>query len=93
MIDSIRKSSMLRLGALLVLLYAFLVGITVLSGAVKSLGSGVISPEVMASVSNPFVGLILGVLATTLVQSSSVTTSLVVGLVGGGMLSVEMATP
>ena len=52
-----------------------------------------ISPEVMASVSNPFVGLILGVLATTLVQSSSVTTSLVVGLVGGGMLSVEMATP
>ena len=93
MIDSIRKSSMLRLGALLVLLYAFLVGITVLSGAVKSLGSGVISPEVMASVSNPFVGLILGVLATTLVQSSSVTTSLVVGLVGGGMLSVEMAIP
>ena len=93
MSESVRKSTALRLFSLLVLLYTFLVGITVLSGAVKSLGSGVISGETMATVSNPFVGLVLGILATTLVQSSSVTTSLVVGLVGGGMLSVPMAIP
>ncbi len=91
--DSLKKSSAWRVLALLGLLYCFLVGITVLSGAVKSLGSGVISAETMATVSNPFVGLILGILATTLVQSSSVTTSLVVGLVGGGMLDVQMAVP
>ena len=83
MSESIRKSTALRLFGLLVFLYTFLVGITVLSGAVKSLGSGVISGETMATVSNPFVGLV-PYLATTLF-SSSVTTSLVVGLVGGGM--------
>ena len=93
MIKSVRQSTALKLFGLLILLYTFLVGITVLSGAVKSLGSGVISGETMAAVSNPFVGLVLGILATTLVQSSSVTTSLVVGLVGGGMLSVPMAIP
>ena len=93
MSDSVKNSPLLRIVSLVVLLYCFLVGITVLSGAVKSLGSGVISGETMATVSNPFVGLILGILATTLVQSSSVTTSLVVGLVGGGMLSVQMAVP
>ena len=84
---------LMRIAALCLLLYIFLVGITVLSGAVKSLGSGVISGEAMAAVSNPFMGLVIGILATTMVQSSSVTTSLVVGLVGGGMLDVGMAIP
>jgi sodium-dependent phosphate cotransporter len=88
-----RSVTLARVAALIVLLYCFLVGITVLSGAVKSLGSGVISGATMAAVSNPIMGLIIGILATTLVQSSSVTTSLVVGLVGGGMLGVDMAIP
>ncbi|MGM0565041.1 MAG: Na/Pi symporter [Pseudomonadota bacterium] len=34
---------------------------------------------------NPFVGLLVGVLATVLVQSSSTVTSVIVGLVAGGM--------
>ena len=88
-----RSATLARVAALLALLYCFLVGITVLSGAVKSLGSGVISGDTMAAVSNPIMGLIIGILATTLVQSSSVTTSLVVGLVGGGMIGVDMAIP
>ena len=83
MSETLKQSALLRVGVLIGLLYCFLVGIMVLSGAVKSMGDGVISPEVMGQVSNPFMGLILGILTTTLVQSSSVTTSLVVGLVGG----------
>jgi sodium-dependent phosphate cotransporter len=93
MIEAAKQSALLRVGVLIGLLYCFLVGIMVLSGAVKSMGDGVISPEVMGQVSNPFMGLILGILTTTLVQSSSVTTSLVVGLVGGGMLGVDIAIP
>jgi sodium-dependent phosphate cotransporter len=93
MSQTAKQSALLRVGVLIGLLYCFLVGIMVLSGAVKSMGNGMISPEVMGQVSNPFMGLILGILTTTLVQSSSVTTSLVVGLVGGGMLGVEMAIP
>ena len=93
MSETLKQSALLRVGVLIGLLYCFLVGIMVLSGAVKSMGDDVISPEVMGQVSNPFMGLILGILTTTLVQSSSVTTSLVVGLVGGGMLGVEIAIP
>lgn len=41
---------------------------------------------------NPFMGLIIGILATSLVQSSSTVTSIIVGLVAGG-LGVEAAIP
>jgi sodium-dependent phosphate cotransporter len=47
----------------------------------------------IATTSNPFVGLFIGVLATSLIQSSSSTTSIVVGMVGGGVLNVANAIP
>src|SRR5690606_9433753 len=43
--------------------------------------------------SDPLIGLFTGLLATSLVQSSSVTTSLTVALVASGTLSVENAIP
>lgn len=43
--------------------------------------------------SNPFAGLIIGVVATSLVQSSSTTTSIVVGLVAGEALTLGNAIP
>ncbi len=43
--------------------------------------------------SNPFVGLFVGILATSLVQSSSAATSLVVSIVAGGGLTVSGAIP
>lgn len=42
---------------------------------------------------NPLVGLLIGVLATTLIQSSSTTTSIVVGLVASGTMEVSIAVP
>lgn len=47
----------------------------------------------IATTSNPFVGLFIGILATSLIQSSSSTTSLVVGMVGGGVLNAANAIP
>ena len=76
----------------LVLLFVFLVGVQGLSTGVKGLGSEVLD-AFMTAVENPFLGLVTGILATTLVQSSSVTTSLVVGMVGSGALSVGAAVP
>lgn len=43
--------------------------------------------------SNPFAGLIIGIVTTSLIQSSSTTTSIVVGLVAGGALSLHNAIP
>lgn len=64
----------------LALLFVFLVGVNGLGDGFKSLGSGLLDSFFRAT-ENPFMGLMVGVLATTLVQSSSVSTSLIVGLV------------
>ncbi len=51
------------------------------------------SADLIESASDPLVGLFVGILATTLVQSSSTTTSLVVAMVGGGTMPIETAIP
>ncbi|MCZ6641942.1 MAG: Na/Pi symporter [Gammaproteobacteria bacterium] len=48
--------------------------------------------ELFAFATNPLMGLILGILATAMVQSSSTVTSVIVGLVAGG-LDVHTAIP
>lgn len=81
-----------RVVLVVVLLYLFLVGIKGLETGIKELGSG-FTDNLFEGVSNPLAGLFVGVLATVLVQSSSVTTATIVGLVGAGTLSVEAAVP
>ncbi|MXY23477.1 MAG: hypothetical protein F4Y45_03000 [Acidobacteria bacterium] len=69
-----------RLLSAIGLLFVFLVGVNGLGEGFELLGQDRIE-SFFAATSNPFVGLIVGLLATTLVQSSSVTTAMVVGLV------------
>ncbi len=76
----------------LLLLYVFLVGVNALSGGIKGLGKGVMD-SYLGQGMNPMLGLLAGILATTLVQSSSVTTALIVGFVASGNLSVSSAVP
>ncbi len=74
------------------MLFLFLVAISLLGGSFKLLGRGV-AEELIRTTSNPFTGLLIGILATAIVQSSSVTTSMVVALVSGGALSIHNAVP
>lgn len=69
-----------RLGTVLLLLFVFLVGISGLGAGFKLLGKDVLD-VFFAATANPFVGLVVGILGTTLMQSSSVTTSMIVGMV------------
>lgn len=73
-------------------LYAFLVGVGLLESGIASLGEG-FSDGLLRRVANPLSGLFAGILLTVLVQSSSVSTSTIVGLVGAGTLGVELAVP
>jgi sodium-dependent phosphate cotransporter len=75
-----RLHPLIRLLLVLGLLFFFLVGVNGLGDGFKSLGKDLLD-TFFAATSNPFVALMVGILATTLVQSSSVTTSLIVGLV------------
>lgn len=82
----------LRPALALVLLFLFLVGVQGLSTGFKLLGAGVLD-QFMAAAQNPFLALGVAILATALVQSSSVTTSLIVGLVASGTLPFSVAVP
>ena len=62
------------------LLFVFLLGVKGLGDGFKLLGRDFLQ-AFFAATENPFTGLMIGILATTIVQSSSVTTSMVVGLV------------
>ena len=62
------------------LLFVFLLGVRGLGDGFELIGQDLID-SFFAATSNPFVGLVVGLLATTVMQSSSVTTSMVVGLV------------
>lgn len=82
------------LRALLVvaLLYLFLVGVGLLSEGIAALG-GDVQEALFRRVSNPIAGLFVGILGTVLVQSSSVSTSTIVGMVAAGLVGVEDAVP
>ncbi len=69
-----------RVVSIALLLFIFLLGVKGLGDGFKMLGKDVVAHFFRATES-PFVGLIIGILATTLVQSSSVTTSMIVALV------------
>ncbi len=75
-----RPALALRLLSALGFLFVFLVGVNGLGEGFELLGQDIIE-GFFAATSNPFVGLVVGLLGTTLVQSSSVTTAMVVGLV------------
>ncbi len=82
------------LRALLVvfLLYVFLVGIAFLEAGIAASGEG-FQAGLLRSVSHPISGLCAGLLATVLVQSSSVSTATIVGMVGAGTLPLSLAVP
>ena len=73
-------------------LYLFLVGIKGLSSGIKMLG-GDFANQIMTTTSNPFISLLVGILATTLFQSSSTTTSIIVGMVSTGAVTLSGAIP
>lgn len=69
-----------RLLIALGLLFVFLLGVKGLGDGFRLLGEDLIQTFFTAT-ENPLIGLVVGLLATTLVQSSSVTTSMIVALV------------
>jgi len=89
--DRIYKVYLKIIGVVLAL-YLFLVGIKGLSSGIKHLG-GDFAKEIMTTTSDPFLALFIGILATTLFQSSSTTTSIIVGMVSGGAVSLSGAIP
>jgi len=82
----------LRVAALVGVLLLFFVSLELMGGAFKLMGKG-FAETLLSTTANPFVGLFAGILATSLVQSSSTVTSLTVALVATGNLTIPGAVP
>ncbi len=87
-------SALQKTALLLLLLFLFLMGVQGLGDGFRLLGRDLLD-AFFATTENPFMALMVGILATTLVQSSSVTTVMIVGLVAApeNPLPVANAVP
>lgn len=86
------KSQALRVLLLVLVLIMFFTSLELMGDSFKLMGEGV-ARTLLQMTSNPFVGLFIGILATSLVQSSSTTTTLTVSLVAAGALDIAGAIP
>jgi sodium-dependent phosphate cotransporter len=81
-----------RVVRLLFSLFLFLFSIKLMSTSLKMLG-GDVAASILRATETPLAGLFIGILATSIVQSSSVTTVTVAVMTGAGALSVRHAVP
>ncbi|MFC7337488.1 Na/Pi symporter [Haloferula chungangensis] len=87
--DSIRK--WMNWVGVALLVYLLLIAVSMIGSGFKA-ATGDSAKELFAFANNPFTGLVIGTVATALIQSSSTVTSIIVGLVAGGM-PVGIAVP
>ena len=73
-------------------IYLFILSISLLGASFKLFGKE-FSDFIFQSTTNPIIGLMIGILGTSVLQSSSATTSMVVGLAGSGVLTLEASIP
>ncbi len=86
-----QKNSVIQWLSVVLLVYLLIVAVGMIGAGFKS-ATGDQAKELFAFATNPFLGLIVGTVATALIQSSSTVTSIIVGLVAGG-LPVATAVP
>ncbi len=77
---------------LVVTLYAFLLSITLLKDGLQLLSGG-FTTKLISVTTNPFIGLLIGLFVTAVVQSSSATISITVGLIASNTLSIFQGIP
>ncbi len=85
------SNNVLQWLAVAALVYLLICAVSIIGGGFK-MAAGGHAKELFAFASNPFAGLVIGTIATALIQSSSTVTSIIVGLVAGG-LPVSVAVP
>lgn len=85
-------SAWIRGVGVLAFLFLFLVGVKALESGIKAFGADT-AERLFELVSSPLAALSAGILATVLVQSSSVSTATIVGMVGSGALTLGAAVP
>jgi phosphate:Na+ symporter len=69
----------------------FILGMKYLSDSLQSLSGGLIRKAIASVTTNRFLAVLVGLFVTTFVQSSSITTVMVVGLTNAGLMQLSQA--
>ena len=85
------KQPRFKWAVVVLLVYLLIVAVSLIGGGFKQ-ATGHRAEELFQFATNPFMGLVIGTVSTTLIQSSSTVSSIIVGLVAGG-LPVSTAVP
>ncbi len=88
----IANSLTLRIVFLFLLIFCFFISVEMMVASFKTLSGSAVRNFLVAS-NNPFIGLFAGLLITSITQSSSSTTSVVVAMVASDMISLQNAVP
>ncbi len=86
------RKKILKAITVIVTIYLFLLSIKLLGHSFKLFGKD-FAMAMLQMTENPFAGLLIGIVATSIIQSSSTTTSIVVGMVAGDALTLSTAIP
>jgi solute carrier family 34 (sodium-dependent phosphate cotransporter) len=86
----IDKKKIAQISLFALAIVTFLLGILLFNEFVKILGKEFIN-DFLEKVNSPLLGLCIGIIATAIVQSSSLTTTLIVSMVASNSLSTETA--
>ncbi|WP_340105324.1 Na/Pi symporter [Rhodohalobacter sp. 8-1] len=78
-------------GAVILLIYLLLAAVSIIGNGFE-IASGGAASQLFEFATNPVIALMIGIVATATIQSSSTVTSIIVGLVAGG-LPISMAIP
>ncbi len=85
---NINESNLFAALKLILYLYLFFLSLELMGGGMKMFGKG-FSQALIETTTNPFIGLFIGILSTSIIQSSSSTTSMVVAMVASGAFSQD----
>ena len=66
-------------------------GMTMMSGGLKQLNSDGLIDNILSSVNNPFIGMLLGLVITAIIQSSSASVGILMALGAAGAIGIEQA--
>lgn len=87
------RSTIIKFVMMLLLLWFFLLSIKLFGSAFKHYFNDDAKNLIENATNNPMISLLIGILATAIIQSSSSTTSMVIAFVGCGTLSFGHAIP
>lgn len=87
MIMFVKKIQIKRVGEILLGFGVLFFGMTTMKDAMYALREAPVVMNALASLSNPFVAILIGAVVTTLIQSSSASVGILIGMAGAGILT------